>query len=182
LCQLPKLTAQDGEEQLAIFAEKEAEITETVLLLEQKLSVADAAVNQFDSAYQLVVKLVGEVTRSEAWQAARDELKAWPSQSYQAQKAESLQLQLNELEQRFFEQKAAEELLSQFCKRIGRKVDYEELDELKQTLEATLDENALVAGESSEKRITIRQELEQIQIKIAEQNQQSKKLMKLKLN
>lgn len=173
LCQLPKLTSSDAEEQLAIFAEKEAEITETVLQLEQKLSVADAAVNQFDRAYQLVVKLVGDVTRSEAWQAARDELKAWPSQSYQAQKADSLQLQLDELEQRFFEQKAAEELLGQFCKRIGRKVDYEELDELKQTLDATLDENALMAGESSEKRIAIRQELEQIQIKITDYRQKA---------
>lgn len=173
LCQLPKLTSSDAEDQLAIFAEKEAEITETVLQLEQKLSVADAAVNQFDRAYQLVVKLVGDVTRSEAWQAARDELKAWPSQSYQAQKANSLQLQLDELEQRFFEQKAAEELLSQFCKRIGRKVAYEELDELKQTLDATLDENALMAGESSEKRIAIRQELEQIQVKIADYRQKA---------
>ncbi|WP_392553101.1 chromosome partition protein MukB [Orbus wheelerorum] len=178
LCHLPKLAASDADQQLAIFTEKEAEITETVLQLEQKLSVADAAVNQFDRAYQLVIKLVGDVTRSQAWQAARDELKAWPSQSYQAQKAESLQLQLNELEQRFFEQKAAQELLSQFCKRIGRKVDYEELDELRQTLEATLDENALIAGESSEKRIAIRQELEQIQVKIADYRQKAPNWLK----
>ncbi|WP_392562886.1 chromosome partition protein MukB [Orbus sturtevantii] len=178
LCQLPKLVADDADQQLAIFAEKEAEITEIVLQLEQKLSVADAAVNQFDRAYQLVVKLVGEVTRSEAWQAARDELKAWPSQSYQAQKADSLQLQLNELEQRFFEQKAAEELLSQFCKRIGHKVNYDDLDELKQTLEATLDENILTANESSEKRIAIRQELEQIQVKIADYRQKAPSWLK----
>ncbi|XP_037929342.1 chromosome partition protein MukB-like [Teleopsis dalmanni] len=168
ICQLPNLSITDIEQQQAIFAEQEAEITETVLQLEQRVSVAGAAVNQFERAYQLVVKLVGEVTRSEAWQAARDALKDWPSQSHQAQLAENLQLQLDELEQRFFEQKDAQELLAQFCKRVGRKVDYDDLDQLKETLEETLDENVLKANESSEKRIEVRQELEQIQLKIAD--------------
>lgn len=178
LCQLPTLRSENAEDELDVFAEKEAEITETVLQLEQKLSVADAAVNQFERAYQLVIKLVGEVTRSDAWQAARNALKAWPSQSYQAQKAEILHLQLAELEQRFFEQQEAEELLNQFCKRIGRKIGYEDLDELKQTLEALLEENATMAGESSEKRIAIRQELEHIQTKIAEYRQKAPNWLK----
>lgn len=178
LCQLPRLTTDDVEEHLAIFAEKELEITETVLQLEQKLSVAGAAVNQFERAYQLVIKLVGDVTRSDAWQAARDALKAWPSQSYQAQMANNLQLQLDELEQRFFEQQEAQELLNQFCKRIGRKIGYEDLDELKQTLEEKLEENVSIAGESSEKRIAIRQELEQIQSKIAEYRQKAPNWLK----
>lgn len=168
LCQLPALTVESVEQQLALFTEKEAEITQTVLQLEQKLSVVDAAVNQFDHAYQLVVKLVGDVTRSEAWQAAKEAMKAWPSQSYQAKNAESLQLQLAELEQRLFEQKEAQTLLQQFNKRFGRQVDYDDLDGIKQTLEATLDESTILAGESSEKRITIKQELEQIQTKIAD--------------
>ncbi|RKS87024.1 condensin subunit MukB [Orbus hercynius] len=178
LCQLPTLNADEADDHLAIFAEREAEITETVLQLEQKLSVADAAVNQFERAYQLVVKLVGEVTRSDAWQAARDALKAWPSQSYQAQRVNQIQLQLDELEQRFFEQKEAQELLNQFCKRLGRKVEYDELDELKQTLEATLDENAAMASESSEKRIAIRQELEQIEHKITDYRQKAPSWLK----
>lgn len=178
ICGLPKLKAESADEKLSLFIEQENEITETVLQLEQKLSVADAAVNQFDRAYQLVVKLVGDVTRSEAWQAAKEAMRAWPSQSYQAQHAETLQLQLAELEQRFFEQQEAETLLAQFCKRIGRKVNYDELDELKETLEATLDENLAAAGESSEKRISIKQELEQIQTKIADYRQKAPNWLK----
>ncbi|QYN47499.1 chromosome partition protein MukB [Gilliamella sp. ESL0405] len=173
LCQLPKLGISNIENHFAIFEEKQKQITEQVLELEQRLSVSDAAINQFDRAYQLVVKLVGDVARSEAWSAAKEALRQWPSQCYQAQQAEQLQLQLDELEQRFFEQKEAESLLSQFCKRIGRQVEYDELDELKQELEMQLDENAAMANESSEKRIEFRQELEQIQSKIADYRQKA---------
>ena len=173
LCQLPKLGISNIENHFAIFEEKQKQITEQVLELEQRLSVSDAAINQFDRAYQLVVKLVGDVARSEAWRAAKEALRQWPSQCYQAQQAEQLQLQLDELEQRFFEQKEAESLLSQFCKRIGRQVEYDELDELKQELEMQLDENAAMANESSEKRIEFRQELEQIQSKIADYRQKA---------
>ena len=173
LCQLPKLGISNIENHFAIFEEKQKQITEQVLELEQRLSVSDAAINQFDRAYQLVVKLVGDVARSEAWSTAKEALRQWPSQCYQAQQAEQLQLQLDELEQRFFEQKEAESLLSQFCKRIGRQVEYDELDELKQELEMQLDENAAMANESSEKRIEFRQELEQIQSKIADYRQKA---------
>ena len=178
LCQLPKLAMNNIEEYYAIFDEKQKEITKQVLELEQKLSVADEAINQFDRAYQLVIKLVGEVTRSEAWTAAKEALRNWPSQCYQAEQAQYLQLQLHELEQRFFEQKEAESLLTQFCKRIGRQVSYDELDELQQELELQLDDNAQLASESSEKRIEFKQELEQIQTKISDYHQKAPQWLK----
>ena len=173
LCQLPKLGLSNIENHFEEFDEKQKEITEQVLELEQRLSVSDAAINQFDRAYQLVVKLVGDVVRSEAFIAAKEALRIWPSQCYQADQAEHLQLQLDELEQRFFEQKEAESLLTQFCKRIGRQVNYDDLDELKQELEVQLEESAELAHESSEKRIEFRQELEQIQAKITEYRQKA---------
>jgi chromosome partition protein MukB len=173
LCQLPKLSISNIEDHFAVFDEKQKEITEQVLELEQKLSVSDAAINQFDRAYQLVVKLVGDVTRSDAFVAAKESLRKWPSQCYQAEQAEHLQLQLDELEQRFFEQKEAESLLTQFCKRINRQVNYDELDDLKQELEMQLDEVAELANKSSEKRIESRQEFEQIQSKIADYRQKA---------
>ncbi|OCG69316.1 cell division protein MukB [Gilliamella sp. Occ3-1] len=173
LCQLPKLGISNIENHYELFEEKQKEITEQVLELEQKLSVSDAAINQFDRAYQLVIKLVGDVTRSDAFAAAKEALRQWPSQCYHAEQAEHLQLQLDELEQRFFEQKEAESLLTQFCKRIERQVNYDELDDLKQELELQLDETAERANESSEKRIEFRQELEQIQSKIADYRQKA---------
>ncbi|MBI0029857.1 chromosome partition protein MukB [Gilliamella sp. B14384G15] len=173
LCQLPKLGLSNIENHFEEFDEKQKEITEQVLELEQRLSVSDAAINQFDRAYQIVVKLVGDVVRSDAFVAAKEALRIWPSQCYQADQAEHLQLQLDELEQRFFEQKEAESLLTQFCKRIGRQVNYDDLDELKQALEVQLEESAELAHESSEKRIEFRQELEQIQAKITEYRQKA---------
>ena len=173
LCQLSKLGLSNIENHFEEFDEKQKEITEQVLELEQRLSVSDAAINQFDRAYQLVVKLVGDVVRSDAFIAAKEALRIWPSQCYQADQAEHLQLQLDELEQRFFEQKEAESLLTQFCKRIGRQVNYDDLDELKQEFEVQLDESAELANESSEKRIELRQELEQIQAKITEYRQKA---------
>ncbi|MDF7668057.1 chromosome partition protein MukB [Orbaceae bacterium ESL0727] len=178
LCQLPDLSVANIEEYVADFTKRQQTITEQVLALEQTLSVADAAAHQFDRAYQLVVKLVGDVARSEAWQSAKDALREWPSHCYQAEKAAQLQLQLDELEQRLLEQKDAQSLLNQFCKRIGRHIDYDELDDLQQELELKLDESAQSAAESSEKRIVSRQELEQIQAKIAECRQKAPQWLK----
>ncbi|QIQ21601.1 chromosome partition protein MukB [Zophobihabitans entericus] len=168
VCQLKKLSTENVEEHLAKFKQVEKETTELVLQLEQKLSVADAAVTQFERAYELVVKLVGEVTRGEAWQAARQTLKEWPSHSYQAERAENLQLQLAELEQRFYEQKEAEERLAQFSKRFERNISVEELDDLQQELEAKLENASASATSSSEQRLELRQELNQIQTKVRE--------------
>ncbi|MCX8597801.1 chromosome partition protein MukB [Gilliamella sp. B3486] len=173
LCQLPKLGISNVENHYEVFQEKQKEVTEKLLELERRVSVSDAAISQFDRAYQLVVKLVGDVVRSEAWSAAREALKQWPSQCYQAEQVEHLQLQLDELEQRFFEQKEAESLLTQFCKRFGRQINYDELDEFKQELEVQLDQNAELANESSEKRIEFRQEFEQIQTKISDYRQKA---------
>lgn len=168
ICQLTDLTVDNVDEQLALFKASEEQVTELVLEQEQKLSVADAAVNQFERAYQLVVKLVGEVTRSDAWQAARNALKEWPSHCYQAEHAQTLQLQLDELEHRFYEQKEAEELLTNFCKRIGRTVTVEELDALQQEFTAKLEDASASASVSSEQRMALRQELTQIQSKVTE--------------
>ncbi|WP_392565736.1 chromosome partition protein MukB [Utexia brackfieldae] len=163
MCQLPTLTAENCESLLAELSKREADITQQVLQLEQKLSVSDAAVNQFEQAYALVIKLVGEVTRSEAWQAAKQVIQSWPSQLYQARQAEHLQIRLAELEQRFYDQQTAQESLSLFCKRFGHQVDIEDFDELQQTLEVKLEQAAELATKTSEERIGLKQELVQIQ-------------------
>lgn len=59
LCQLPDLTADNAEQWLDTFRAREQEATEALLMLEQKLSVADAAHGQFEQAYQLVGKIAG---------------------------------------------------------------------------------------------------------------------------
>ncbi|MEX0632948.1 hypothetical protein M8494_16220 [Serratia ureilytica] len=54
-------------------------------MLEQKLSVADAAHGQFEQAYQLVGKIAASQPR-EALQCARELLRDWPSQQHLAER------------------------------------------------------------------------------------------------
>ncbi|WP_447888427.1 chromosome partition protein MukB [Serratia fonticola] len=168
LCQVPELTAENAEEWLDTFQAREQEATESLLQLEQKLSVADAAHSQFEQAYQLVGKIAGEVSRSEAWQTARELLRDWPSQQHQAERVQPLRMRLSELEQRLRSQQDAERLLQEFCKRHRQSYQPDELDALQQELEERLESLSQSVSEAGERRMEMRQELEQIQQRIKE--------------
>ncbi|MCW6541250.1 chromosome partition protein MukB [Yersinia ruckeri] len=166
LCQLPELTADNAEDWLDVFHAKEQEATESLLQLEQKLSVADAAHSQFEQAYQLVVSITGQVSRSEAWQTARELLRDWPSQQHLAERVQPLRMRLAELEQRLCSQQDAERLLQEFCKRQAQAYQPEELEELQRELEQRVEELSLSVSDAGERRMEMRQELEQIKQKI----------------
>lgn len=168
LCQLPELTADNAEEWLETFHAKEQEATESLLQLEQKLSVADAAHSQFEQAYQLVVNIAGQVSRSEAWQTARELLRDWPSQQHLAERVQPLRMRLSELEQRLRAQQDAERLLQEFCKRQGQIYQPEALEELQRELESQAEELSLSVGDAGERRMEMRQEREQLKLKIQE--------------
>jgi chromosome partition protein MukB len=168
LCQIPDLTIQNSEEWLETFQSKEQEATDILLMLEQKMSVADAAHSQFENAYQLVVKIAGEVSRSEAWQTARELLRDWSSQQHQAERVEPLRLRLSELEGRLREQQDAERQLQAFCKRTGQDAHPEDLDELQRELDVQIEELSQVVSQAGERRMEMRQELEQVQARIRE--------------
>ncbi|MFJ5432118.1 chromosome partition protein MukB [Pectobacterium sp. CHL-2024] len=166
LCQLPDLTADNADEWLDSYQAKEQEATETLLVLEQKLSVADAAHGQFEQAYQLVSKIAGAVNRNEAWQVARDLLRDSSSQRYQAERVQPLRMRLSELEQRLREQQDAERLLQDFSKRNGQDYQPEELESLQQELDARIETLSSLVAEAGERRMALRQELEQTQQRI----------------
>ncbi|TDB54178.1 chromosome partition protein MukB [Photorhabdus luminescens] len=166
LCRLPDLSADNAETWLETFQAKEQQATEALLALEQKLSVADAAHNQFEQAYQLVKSMVGEISRSEAWQSARELLRDWPAQQHLADRVQPLRMRLAELEQRLNNQQDAEDLLSEFCKRQGRQYQAEDLEALQNELEARQDALSLSVNESGERRMEMRQTLEQLKQKI----------------
>ncbi|WP_279027304.1 chromosome partition protein MukB [Gibbsiella quercinecans] len=166
LCQLPELTAENAETWLDTFQAREQEATEALLLIEQKLSVADAAHGQFEQAYQLVGKIAGEVSRSEAWQTARELLRDWPSQQHLAERVQPLRMRLSELEQRLRSQQDAERLLQEFCKRHGQDYQPDDLESLQQELEERLESLSQNVSEAGERRMEMRQELEQIQQRI----------------
>ncbi|UUE11724.1 chromosome partition protein MukB [Dickeya zeae] len=168
LCQVPELTADNADEWLDSFQAKEQEATELLLMLEQKLSVADAANSQFEQAYQLVSRIAGAVSRSEAWDVARDLLRDSSSQRYLAEQVQPLRMRLSELEQRQREQQDAERLLQEFIKRSGQDYQPEDLDGLQQELEARIEDLSVRVSEAGEHRLALRQELEQIQQRIAQ--------------
>lgn len=161
LCKLPKLKADKVDEYLATYEAREQEATEILLNLEQKLSVADVAYAQFEQAYQLVIKLVGEVSRSDAWQQAREQLKEWSAQQYQAERVPALRMQLAELEQRLREQQDAERLLADFCKRTGESYQAAELDQAQVALEQQTEALSIQLAEVGQRRMELRQEQEQ---------------------
>ncbi|PWD66770.1 chromosome partition protein MukB [Pectobacterium parmentieri] len=166
LCQLTDLTADNADEWLDSYHAKEQEATDILLMLEQKLSVADAAHGQFEEAYQLVSKIAGAINRNEAWQVARDLLRDSASQRYQAERVQPLRMRLSELEQRLREQQDAERLLQDFSKRNGQDYQPEELESLQQELDARIDTLSSLVAEAGERRMALRQELEQTQQRI----------------
>ncbi|WP_033568436.1 chromosome partition protein MukB [Dickeya undicola] len=168
LCQVPELTPDNADEWLDSFQAKEQEATELLLMLEQKLSVADAANSQFEHAYQLVCRIAGAISRSDAWDVARDVLRDSSSQRYLAEQVQPLRMRLSELEQRRREQQDAERLLQEFVKRSGQDYQPEDLDSLQQELEARIEDLSVRVSQAGEHRLALRQELEQIQQRITQ--------------
>ncbi|WKZ91142.1 chromosome partition protein MukB [Chimaeribacter arupi] len=166
LCDLPDLEIGNAESWLETFRAKEQESTETLLQLEQKMSVAEAAHTQFETAYQLVVNIAGDVSRSDAWQTARELLRDWGNQQHQAERVQPLRMRLSELEQRLREQQDAERQLQEFCKRTGRDYQPEELEGVQDELEERIETLSATVAEAGEHRMEMRQESEQLQQRI----------------
>lgn len=166
VCHLPDLTADSADEWLETFQAKEQEATEKLLTLEQKMSVAQTAHSQFEHAYQLVAAISGPVSRSEAWEAARELLRDSNNQRHLTEQVQPLRMRLNELEQRLREQQEAERLLADFCKRQGKQFDPEELETLHEELEERIATLQQGVSDASEQRVSLRQEQEQIQTRI----------------
>ena len=166
LCHLPDLSPESAEEWLETFQAKEEEATGRLLNLEQKMSVAQAAHSQFEQAFQLVCAINGPVARDDAWDVARDLLRDASTQRHLAAQVTPLRSRLTELEQRLREQQDAERLLSDFCKRQGKRYSAEQLEALHQELEARIAALSDTVAQAGEQRMTLRQELEQLQSRI----------------
>jgi len=166
LCHLPDLSAGSADAWLETFQAKEQEATERLLSLEQKISVAQTAHKQFEQAFQLVEAINGPLARGDAWDIGRELLRDGVNQRHLAEQAQPLRARLSELEQRLREQQDAERLLAEFCKRQGRHYDVDELETLHQTLEARIADLSDNVSTAHEKRMHLRQELEQTQTRI----------------
>jgi len=173
ICQLHDLSADNAEEWQETFQAKEQEATDKLLMLEQKMSVAQAAHSQFEQAYELVNRIAGPVSRAEAWQTGRDLLRDAANQRYHAEQLQPLRSRLAELEQRLREQQEAERLLNEFCKRHGNRVEADELEALHSDLEVQIELLNDSVADAGERRMALRQELEQLRERIARLTRQA---------
>lgn len=166
-CNVTDLTSTNAKEYLALFSAKEEEITEQLLELEQTVSIAESAVNQFEKAYRLVQKLQNNVTENTAWQIAKTILKEWPGHVYQAEYVDTLQVRLAELEQRFCDKQEAGALFRSICNELGKKIAIEQLAEVQQVLQSQCDEIININDENKEEQTILQHEVEKIRQQIA---------------
>ncbi|MCX8957399.1 chromosome partition protein MukB [Erwinia psidii] len=173
VCQTPDLNVDNAESWQETFRAKEQEATDRLLMLEQKMSVAEAAHSQFDLALDLVTRIAGPVNRSDAWQTGRELLRDASNQRYHAEQLQPLRGRLAELEQRLREQQDAERLLNEFSKRHGQQYHPQELEALQHELEAQIEQLSESVSQAGERRMTMRQELEQVREQIARLTRQA---------
>ncbi|MFD1805709.1 chromosome partition protein MukB [Pasteurella oralis] len=163
LCGLAELSVKNIEAYHDEFDAHAESLTEKVLELEQKMSISEAAKTQFDKAYQLVCKVVGDIPRSAAFEQAKELLREYPRQKVQAQQTPQLRAKLHELEQRYAQQQSAVRLLKDFNQRAALNLESaEELEEYYAEQEALLDDVSVELSEQVEQRSTLRQKREQL--------------------
>ncbi|OBX80208.1 chromosome partition protein MukB [Haemophilus aegyptius] len=163
LCGLADLSVKNVEDYHAEFDAHAESLTETVLELEHKMSISEAAKSQFDKAYQLVCKIAGEMPRSAAWESAKELLREYPSQKLQAQQTPQLRTKLHELEQRYAQQQSAVKLLNDFNQRANLSLQTaEELEDYHAEQEALIEDISARLSEQVENRSTLRQKRENL--------------------
>ncbi|WP_418883957.1 chromosome partition protein MukB [Bisgaardia hudsonensis] len=163
LCGLADLSVKNIDDYHDEFVAQAQDVTEKALELEQKLSISEVAKSQFDKAYQLVCKISGEVSRSTAWECAKELLREYPTKKVQAQQAPQLRSKLQELEQRYQQQQSAVRFLKDFNQRANLNLaDADELDDYYVEQEALVEDLSVSLSEQVEERSTLRQKLAQL--------------------
>ncbi|OOF87889.1 cell division protein MukB [Rodentibacter ratti] len=163
LCGLADLNVKNVADYHAEFEAHAESLTETVLELEHKMSISEAAKSQFDKAYQLVCKIAGDIPRSAAWESAKELLREYPSQKLQAQQTPQLRAKLSELEQRYAQQQSAVKLLNDFNHRADLNLaTADELEAYHAEQEALVEELSADLSEQLETRSMLRQKRENL--------------------
>jgi len=149
LCGLADLSVKNVEDYHEEFEAHAESLTETVLELEHKMSISEAAKSQFDKAYQLVCKIAGEMPRSAAWESAKELLREYPSQKLQAQ--------------RYAQQQSAVKLLNDFNQRANLSLrTAEELEDYHAEQESLIEDISAELSEQVENRSALRQKRENL--------------------
>lgn len=74
LCERPDLDVTGVAREQSLFKEKERQLTDALLAVQQRLALAKAASSQYDAALALLSRLAGPVERASAWEQAQQVL------------------------------------------------------------------------------------------------------------
>lgn len=150
------------------------DLTHKRLDFEQQLSVSEIAKTQFDKAYQLLCKIAGEVSRSEAWEQAKTLFAELPSQRVQAQLAPELRTKLHDLEKRQQQQQSAVRLLKEFNQRTTLNLtSADELEDYFSEQEALFETLSDELAQQVEERSILKQKREQLTALYEEKTQKA---------
>lgn len=172
-CGIADLDETNAEQWAERIQAKIQTITHSLLSMEQKLNVSEAAKTQFDQAYKLISSVVGQIERQNAWDAAKTALREWSSHRHQADRVHPIRMQLAELEQRLHQRNTAERQLEEFNKHYGKPIEPDDLLILQDELEAKIEELSDYVNESGEQRMQMRQELDQLKQQIEKLKKQA---------
>ncbi|MBP8039354.1 MAG: chromosome partition protein MukB [Aeromonadaceae bacterium] len=75
LCNRPDLDVTGVAREQAQFKEQERQLTDALLAVQQRLSLAKAAASQYDAALALLTQVAGAVPREQAWERAQQVLR-----------------------------------------------------------------------------------------------------------
>jgi chromosome partition protein MukB len=75
LCERPSLDVTGVAREQGQFKERERQLTEALLAVQQRLSLAKAAASQYDAALALLTQVAGPVSREQAWESAQQVLR-----------------------------------------------------------------------------------------------------------
>ncbi|MBE2896494.1 chromosome partition protein MukB [Pasteurellaceae bacterium HPA106] len=174
VCGLPALSLKNLDQYCDEFEAQVEQLTESVLALEQRLSVASAGHNQFEKAFGLLSEIAGELSRANAYAQAKALLDAYPQQKAMAQSAVSIRARLNELENKLMAQQSARQMLAQFNQRSGLDLqDAAALDDYLIQMQDVLDDLTASLSEAGETRSGLREKREQLTALYAEQERKA---------
>lgn len=75
LCGRPDLDVTGVAREQSLFKEQERQLTDALLAVQQRLSLAKAAASQYDAALALLTQVAGPVPREQAWESAQQVLR-----------------------------------------------------------------------------------------------------------
>ncbi|RJG48114.1 chromosome partition protein MukB [Motilimonas pumila] len=113
LCQTPQLVPELANQELKQVKRKEAELTEQVLAAKQALSLANAALEKYQGAFNAVAQIVPQVSRSAAFEHAQQALQQRQQYQTRVHNRNSIHTALKDAQRQAQQQRKGQDLIAE---------------------------------------------------------------------